>query len=120
MEFDAVLLPPRRARMIAQGWWLDRTINDELDACAAACPDKVALTACRMETGEVTRFTYGELARMADRILKSELRDVSITGDDKSAGYRTNGKIGDIGGFTIYASNVLPYSSTATAKSGWK
>ncbi|MCA6215922.1 cyclohexanecarboxylate-CoA ligase [Ideonella sp. B7] len=68
MEFDAVLLPPRRARMMAQGWWLDRTINDELDACAAACPDKVALTACRMETGEVTRFTYGELARMADRI----------------------------------------------------
>lgn len=68
MEFDAVLLPPRRERMIAQGLWHDRTINGELDACAAACPDKLALTALRVETGEIRRFTYGELARMADRI----------------------------------------------------
>jgi len=68
MEFDAVLLPPRRERMIAQGLWHDRTINDDLDACAAACPDKLALTALRVDTGEVRRFTYGELARMADRI----------------------------------------------------
>ena len=36
MEFDAVLLPPRRARMVAQGFWHDRTINDDLDACLAA------------------------------------------------------------------------------------
>lgn len=68
MEFDAVLLPPRRERMIAQGLWHDRTINGELDACAAACPGKLALTALRVETGEIRRFTYGELARMADRI----------------------------------------------------
>jgi cyclohexanecarboxylate-CoA ligase len=33
MEFDAVLLPKRRAQMIAQGFWHDRTINDDLDAC---------------------------------------------------------------------------------------
>jgi cyclohexanecarboxylate-CoA ligase len=68
MHFDAVLLPPRRARMIAQGLWHDRTINDDLDACLAACPDKLALTALRVETGELRRFTYRELARMADRI----------------------------------------------------
>ena len=68
MEFDAVLLPARRARMIAQGLWHDRTINDELDACIANCPDKVALTAVQVETGAVTRFTYRELARMADRV----------------------------------------------------
>ena len=68
MEFDAVLLAPRRARMVAQGLWHDRTINGDLDACVAACPDKVALTAYRMETGAVTRFTYREMARMADRI----------------------------------------------------
>ncbi len=68
MQFDAVLLPPRRARMIAQGLWHDRTINDDLDACVAACPDKLALTALRVETGELRRFTYRELARMADRI----------------------------------------------------
>ncbi len=68
MEFDTVLLPPRRAGLIAQGLWHDRTINDDLDACAAACPDKLALTALRVETGEVRRFTYRELSRMADRI----------------------------------------------------
>ncbi|MBO9515430.1 MAG: cyclohexanecarboxylate-CoA ligase [Variovorax sp.] len=68
MEFDAVLIPPRRERMVAEGLWHDRTINDDLDACLAACPDKVALTALRVEEGETRRFTYREMARMADRI----------------------------------------------------
>jgi len=68
MEFDAVLLPARRARMVEQGLWLDRTINQDLDACVQACPDKLALTAVRVETGAVTRFTYREMATMADRI----------------------------------------------------
>ena len=58
MEFDAVLLPPRRARMVAQGLWHERTINDELDACVADCPDKLALTALQVEQGVTTRFTY--------------------------------------------------------------
>ena len=68
MEFDAVLLAPRRAQAIAQGLWFDRTLNDDLDACLAQCPDKLALTAVRVETGEVRRFTYREMAAMADRI----------------------------------------------------
>jgi cyclohexanecarboxylate-CoA ligase len=68
MNFDAVLLPPRRVRMLAQGLWHDRTLNDDLDACVAACPDKLALTAVQVETGATTRFTYRELAGMADRI----------------------------------------------------
>jgi cyclohexanecarboxylate-CoA ligase len=68
MEFDAVLLPQRRARLIEQGFWHDRTINDDLDACVAACPDKLALTAYRVEAGDVKRFSYRELAQMADRI----------------------------------------------------
>ena len=68
MEFDAVLLPPRRAASIAQGLWHDRTINDDLDACAVGYPDKVALTALQVESGSVRRFTYRELAAKADRI----------------------------------------------------
>ncbi len=68
MEFDAVLLAPRRADAIARGLWCDRTINDELDACVAACPDKLALTAVRLDTRDVRRFTYRELAALADRI----------------------------------------------------
>ena len=68
MEFDAVLLPRRRARMLKQKLWHQRSINDALDACVAAHPDKLALTALRVESGERTQFTYRELARMADRI----------------------------------------------------
>ncbi|GAB3760684.1 hypothetical protein GCM10028796_09690 [Ramlibacter monticola] len=68
MEFDPVLLAPRRAECIAEGYWPDRTINDELDACIAAVPDKLALTAIRVETGEVRRFTYRELGVLADRV----------------------------------------------------
>jgi cyclohexanecarboxylate-CoA ligase len=68
MEFDAVLIPPRRASMVRRGYWHNRTINDDLDACLAACPDKLALTAVSLEAGTTTRFTYRELATMADRI----------------------------------------------------
>ncbi|MGJ4929241.1 cyclohexanecarboxylate-CoA ligase [Bradyrhizobium sp. HKCCYLS2038] len=68
MEFDAVLLGPRRAASIANGYWHDRTINDDLDACLATCPDKIALTAVRLDTNDVRRFTYRELATLADRM----------------------------------------------------
>src|SRR6516225_561806 len=68
MQFDAVLLPPRRAESIARGYWPDRTINEYLDACLAECPDKLALTAVRVEAGDVRRFTYRAIATLADRI----------------------------------------------------
>jgi cyclohexanecarboxylate-CoA ligase len=68
MEFDAVLLPPRRVESVARGYWRDRTINDDFDACVAHCPNKLALTAVRGQSGEVRRFTYRELATLADRI----------------------------------------------------
>ena len=68
MEFDAVLIPPRRAESVAKGFWHDRTINDDLDACVATCPNKTALTAVQAENRKVTRFTYRELSNMADRV----------------------------------------------------
>jgi len=68
MDFDAVLLAPRRAQMVAQGYWPDRTINDALDTCVAACPEKTALVAHRMDGGATTRLTYRDLARLADRV----------------------------------------------------
>jgi cyclohexanecarboxylate-CoA ligase len=68
MDFDAVLLPARRARMVAGGFWHERTINDAMDECVAAFPEKPALTATRLEDGETRRFTYRELSAMADRI----------------------------------------------------
>lgn len=68
MEFDAVLLAPRRADSIARGHWHDRTINDYVDACLAACPEKLALTAVRTDIGEARQFTYRQLATLSDRI----------------------------------------------------
>src|SRR5215831_17223458 len=68
MQFDAVLLPQRRAESIARGYWPDRTINEYLDACLTECPDKLALTAIRVEPGEERSFTYREMATLADRI----------------------------------------------------
>jgi cyclohexanecarboxylate-CoA ligase len=68
MKFDAVLIPARRSESVAKGLWHDRTINDDLDACVLACPDKTALTAVQAESGRVTRFTYRELSQMADRV----------------------------------------------------
>ena len=58
MDFDAVLIRPRRAASVAQGLWHDRTINTELDACLAQCPDKLALTAVRAEDGSLTRLRH--------------------------------------------------------------
>jgi cyclohexanecarboxylate-CoA ligase len=68
MDFDTVLLAPRRAESISKGYWHDRTINDALDACVARCPDRLALSAVQVESSTVRRFTYSELAAMADRI----------------------------------------------------
>ncbi|SAK61704.1 cyclohexanecarboxylate-CoA ligase [Caballeronia ptereochthonis] len=68
MEFDAVRIPPRRAESVARGYWHDRTLNDDLDTWAERCPDKIALTAFEVESGATTRFTYREMASMADRI----------------------------------------------------
>jgi cyclohexanecarboxylate-CoA ligase len=68
MEFDTVLIPPRRADSIAQGLWQDRTINDYLDTCIVDHPDKLALTALQVHRGSIRRFTYRELATMVDRI----------------------------------------------------
>ena len=68
MQFDPVLLPPRRDRMIQQGLWHDRTILQDLAACVQECPGKNALTAIRGESESVTRYTYEEMDRMARRI----------------------------------------------------
>ncbi|HZF83092.1 MAG TPA: cyclohexanecarboxylate-CoA ligase [Burkholderiaceae bacterium] len=68
MEFDAILLPPRRDASIAQGLWPDRTVNDELDACLAECPDKTALTALHADGMPGRRLSYRALAQLADRM----------------------------------------------------
>ncbi|EON20607.1 cyclohexanecarboxylate-CoA ligase [Cupriavidus sp. GA3-3] len=68
MDFDAVLIAPRRAASIAARHWHDRTVNDYLAACVRDRPDAPALTALSLDSGSMTRFTWRELARMADRV----------------------------------------------------
>ncbi|MGP8124157.1 MAG: cyclohexanecarboxylate-CoA ligase [Xanthobacteraceae bacterium] len=81
MLFDAILLAPRRAAMIAAGLWRDRTINDDLDLCLKRYPDKVGLTAVSAERNETRRLTYRELARMADRVAVG-LSKLGVTRND--------------------------------------
>ena len=64
MNFDAILLPPRRESMVADGFWRDLTINDYLDRCVARSPDKTAVTAVSIERGEITRLTYREIVNV--------------------------------------------------------
>jgi cyclohexanecarboxylate-CoA ligase len=68
MQFDPVLLPPRRARSVAEGLWHQRTINDALDDALATVPDQRALSALLVESGHWRHFSYRELAAMADRV----------------------------------------------------
>lgn len=68
MNFDPVLIAPRRKAMIAAGLWQDKTVNDHLDACLIGRPDQLAITAYQVESGTATRLTYRELGRMADRV----------------------------------------------------
>lgn len=73
MEFAPILPPRRRAECIAKGFWRDRTINDEFDACLAICPDKPALTAVRLD-GASHRFTYRELGDLVGRAVAGLVR----------------------------------------------
>ena len=69
MEFDPVLLPPRRAASIAQGLWHDRTINDDLDACVAALPRQArADGGARSRPAPCGASPTASSRRMADRI----------------------------------------------------
>lgn len=68
MDFDAVLIAPRRAASVAAGHWHDRTVNDYLAACVSGRPEAPALTAVSLESGTVARFTWSELDRMAGRV----------------------------------------------------
>lgn len=81
MDFDAVLIAPRRAASVAAGHWQDRTINDYLAACVRERPDATALTALSIERQHVTRFTWRELARMADRVALGLSRLGIVDGD---------------------------------------
>ena len=68
MDFDAVLLPPRREKMLQEGYWLNKTILDSLNEAVYQYPDKVALVSYKIEDQSEKSFTYREMLHTANKI----------------------------------------------------
>lgn len=68
MDFDAVLLPPRREKMIQAGCWLNKTILQSLNEAVHQHPDKIGLVSYKTENQSETSFTYREMLHTANRI----------------------------------------------------
>ena len=68
MDFDAILLPPRREQMLDQGYWLNKTILQSLNEAVHQYPDKVALISYKTEDKSEKSFTYREMLHTANKI----------------------------------------------------
>lgn len=67
MDFDAILIAPRREAMVRAGHWRDKTVNDYFEAALSEKPDQLALSAICVAEGRRRDFTWAELDRMANR-----------------------------------------------------
>lgn len=67
MEFNAILIAPRRDAMVAAGHWRDKTVNDYFDEVLAQAPDKLALSSISVAEGLRRDLTWAELDRAANR-----------------------------------------------------
>lgn len=68
MQFDAILIEPRREAMVRAGHWRNNTVNDYFDAALAEKRDQLALSSITVAEGTRRDFTWGELDRMANRV----------------------------------------------------
>lgn len=68
MEFDAILIEPRREAMVRAGHWRGKTVNDYFDVALAEKRDELALSAISVAGGTRRDFTWGQLDRMANRV----------------------------------------------------
>lgn len=67
MEFDAVLIEPRRAQMEAEGFWPGKTVDEFFDDCVSKAPNRLALTSISVSDGTRRDLTWAELDREANR-----------------------------------------------------
>src|ERR1700756_797112 len=81
MTVAAALRDAPDVRFRETGHWLDKTVDQLLTEAVAKAPDKVAIVADRADREQAPRFTYAELARLADRAASSLLRLVVGRGD---------------------------------------
>ncbi len=70
MQFDPILVPPRRQAMTAAGFWRDQTINYFLDQALQNCPDHTAVVAYRSDQAQPLRLSYRALDAQADRVAR--------------------------------------------------
>lgn len=68
MDFDAVLLSPRREKMLQQGYWLNKTILHSLNEAVYQYPDQVALISYKTEDKTEKSFTYREMLHTVNKI----------------------------------------------------
>lgn len=68
MDFDAVLLPPRREKMMKEGHWVNKTILQSLNEAVHQFPDKIGLVSYKTEDQSETSFTYREMLHSVNRI----------------------------------------------------
>ncbi|MDO5631971.1 MAG: cyclohexanecarboxylate-CoA ligase [Paracoccus sp. (in: a-proteobacteria)] len=68
MEFDAVLIEPRRQAMTQAGLWHDRTADDYLAARLVTDADGLALSAFDLVADTRRDLTWAELDRLASRV----------------------------------------------------
>lgn len=81
MQFDAVLIEPRRARMEAEGFWPGKTLLDYFEICLAEKPDAVAVLTVLTGAGTRRELTYAEIDRLAWRAAAG-LRRLGLGKDD--------------------------------------
>ncbi|MFG1241492.1 cyclohexanecarboxylate-CoA ligase [Xanthobacter versatilis] len=90
MEFDALLIEPRRAKMEAEGLWPGKTLLDYFDACRAEKPDATAVVSIVVGTGARRDLTYSEIDHLAWRAAVG-LRRLGLGKDDVLASQLPNG-----------------------------
>ena len=74
MTVAAAKLDRSQASFREAGYWLDKSVDQLLAEAAARAPDKIAIIADRADRDRASRFTYGELVKLADRAASSLLR----------------------------------------------
>ncbi|CAM4106881.1 cyclohexanecarboxylate-CoA ligase [Acinetobacter pragensis] len=68
MDFDAVLISPRKERMLKQGYWLNQTIIQSLHEAVEKQPNKEALVSFRTETKQQISFNFKEILDLTNKI----------------------------------------------------
>lgn len=68
MEFDAILMEPRRKQMEAAGLWSGKTVLDYFETCLHEQPDALAVTGIAADTGARRDLTWAQIDDLSWRV----------------------------------------------------